>query len=129
MPGKKHMANIWQGKFPHHNTEEDGHARTAPVGSYPANGFGLHDMAGNVWEWCADWYKPGYPLDLAPRNPKGPDTSHDPTEPGVPKRVQRGGSFLCCDNYCIRYMAGARGKGDPDSTGTHIGFRCVKAAE
>lgn len=121
----KPVANTWQGEFPHRNTMEDGFARTAPVGSFPANGFGLHDMAGNVWEWCADWYQPKYqtrPL----RNPTGPESSHDPTEPGVPKRVQRGGSFLCCDNYCVRFMAGGRGKGDADSTASHIGFRCVR---
>jgi formylglycine-generating enzyme required for sulfatase activity len=122
------MANTWQGKFPYQNTMEDGYRGTAPVGSFPANGFGLCDMAGNVWEWCSDWYRPGYAPDLPNRNPKGPASSHDPLEPGVPKRVQRGGSYLCCDNYCERYKVGGRGKGEPESTANHIGFRCVKAA-
>jgi formylglycine-generating enzyme len=121
------MANTWQGEFPHRNTLEDGHLGTAPVGSFAANGYGLHDMAGNVWEWCADWYQPKYPNILPRRNPQGPAASHDPIEPGVPKRVQRGGSFLCCDNYCVRFMVGGRGKGDPESTGNHIGFRCVSS--
>jgi formylglycine-generating enzyme required for sulfatase activity len=125
-PKGKPMANTWQGKFPSQNTLEDGYAGTAPVGSYPPNGFGLSDMAGNVWEWCADWYQPRYLTAFPERNPQGPATSNDPTEPGVPKRVQRGGSFLCCDNYCVRYMVGGRGKGDVESTANHIGFRCVK---
>jgi formylglycine-generating enzyme len=126
-PHGKPMANTWQGEFPHKNTMEDGYLGAAPVASFPANDFGLHDMAGNVWEWCADWYQPRYASSFGERNPQGPTTSHDPNEPGVPKRVQRGGSYLCCDNYCSRYMAGARGKGEPESTTNHIGFRCLKA--
>jgi sulfatase modifying factor 1 len=126
-PKGKLMANTWQGEFPNHNTMEDGFLGTASVGSFPANGFGLHDMAGNVWQWCSDWYQPKYLLDLPQRNPQGPASSNDPLEPGVPKRVQRGGSFLCCDNYCVRFKVGGRGKGEPDSTANHIGFRCVKA--
>lgn len=125
-PGGKPMANTWQGKFPSHNTLADGYLGTAPVGSFPPNDFGLSDMAGNVWEWCADWYQPKYFPDASARNPRGPSTSHDPNEPGVPKRVQRGGSYLCCDNYCMRYKVGGRGKGEPESTGSHIGFRCVR---
>jgi formylglycine-generating enzyme required for sulfatase activity len=126
-PNGKLMANTWQGEFPHRNTVEDGYAGTAPVGSFPANGYGLNDMAGNVWEWCSDWYQPGYARDLPARNPQGPATGHDPNEPGVAKRVQRGGSFLCCDNYCVRFMVGGRGKAEPESSANHIGFRCVKA--
>lgn len=125
-PGGKLMANIWQGEFPTRNTLEDGFATTAPVASFPANGFGLHDMSGNVWEWCADWYRPEYLDIFSPRNPKGPADSLDPLEPGIPKRVQRGGSFLCCDNQCKRYMSGGREPGDPESGTNHVGFRCVK---
>jgi len=123
----KWMANIWQGRFPHENTREDGYEATAPVGSFPPNGYGLHDMAGNVWEWCADWYRPDY-YSYSPRfNPLGPSDSHDPLEPGVPKRVQRGGSFLCSDMYCVRYKPGPRGKGAIDTGSNHVGFRCVKS--
>jgi formylglycine-generating enzyme required for sulfatase activity len=128
-PGGKWVVNNWQGRFPGENTQADGFARTAPVGSYPPNGYGLVDMAGNVWEWCTDWYQPEYPaLDLT-SNPRGPDSSFDPQEPNTPKRVQRGGSFLCSDLYCTRYLPGARGKGDPSSAASHVGFRCVLSAK
>ena len=127
MPQGKPMANTWQGEFPNRNTKEDGFLGAAPVGSFPPNAFGLHDMAGNVWEWCSDWYQPEYSRDLPKRNPPGPAFGFDPLEEGLPKRVQRGGSFLCCDNYCVRFMAGGRGKGHPENTASHIGFRCVKS--
>lgn len=119
----KWQCNIWQGEFPMRNLKSDGFEGIAPVAQYPANAYGLHDMAGNVWEWCSDWYSPDYYKDSPRENPKGPKTSFDPREPGTPKRVQRGGSFLCCDNYCVRYIAGARGKGEPTSAANHIGFR------
>jgi sulfatase modifying factor 1 len=133
-PGGKWQANIWQGHFPDQNRAEDGFRGTAPVGSFPPNGYGLYDMAGNVWEWCADWYRPDYYGVLAARkqvavNPPGPVSSEDPAEPGIPKRVQRGGSFLCCDQYCSRYIVGARGKGAVDSGTSHVGFRCVRSAQ
>jgi formylglycine-generating enzyme len=130
MPGGKHMANTFQGHFPDSNTGEDGYLGTAPVGSFPANGYGLLDMAGNVWEWTSDWYRADYYTTLAATgeiaiNPKGPADSFDPSEPGVRKRVQRGGSFLCTDQYCGRYIAGGRGKGELDTGTNHLGFRCV----
>jgi sulfatase modifying factor 1 len=124
-PGGRIMANTWQGRFPTENKREDGHARTSPVGTFPPNGFGLSDMAGNVWQWCSDWYRPDYYVRSPKANPKGPPDSLDPMEPGVPKRVQRGGSFLCCDQYCSRYMPGGRGKGAADTGSSHVGFRCV----
>lgn len=120
----KWQANIWEGHFPDQNSAEDGFDRTAPVAKFPPNGFGLYDIAGNVWEWCSDWYRPGYETTEI-RNPTGPKSSYDPDEPGVPKRVQRGGSFMCSDQYCTRYLPGARGKGAPDSAASHVGFRCV----
>ena len=129
LPGGKWQANIWQGQFPVENTEADGYRATSSVGSFPPNGYGLVDMSGNVWEWCADWYRPDYYKDSPRRNPPGPRTSFDPAEPTVPKRVQRGGSFLCNDAYCQGYMPGSRGKGEPNSGAVHVGFRCVRSAK
>ena len=128
VPGGRWVTNIWQGRFPTENTLEDGFATTAPVASFPANGFGLHDMAGNVWEWCADWYRPDAYATGTAVDPRGPADSFDPLEPGIHKRVQRGGSFLCSDVYCQRYVPGGRGKGDPESAANHIGFRCARGA-
>jgi len=125
----KFMANSFQGNFPNKNTGEDGFLATAPVGSFPANAFGLFDVAGNVWEWCSDWYRSDYYQTLAAKsvadNPSGPGDSSDPAEPGVAKRVTKGGSFLCTDQYCSRYMPGGRGKEAPDTGTNHIGFRLV----
>ena len=129
-PGDQWAANIWQGRFPSNNTAEDGYLRTSPVMAFPANGFGLYDVGGNVWQWCSDWYRPDYFATLAASgvavNPQGPADSFDPEEPGVPKRVQKSGSFLCSDRYCSRYLVGSRGRGAVDSGGSNTGFRCVK---
>jgi formylglycine-generating enzyme required for sulfatase activity len=128
-PDGKWLANIWQGRFPVHNTKEDGWYTTSPVRTFPANGYGLYDMSGNVWDWCSDWYRPDYYEDSPRKNPQGPAAGYDPAEPDVPKRVQRGGSFLCSDSYCKGYMPGSRGKGEPSFCASHIGFRCVRSAK
>lgn len=128
-PNGKWVANIYQGSFPDHNLKEDGFERVAPVKSYPANAFGLYDMDGNVWEWCSDFYRTDYYQKSPKLNPHGPTDSHDPDEPGAVKRVQRGGSFLCSDAYCIRYKAGSRGKGEVTSGSNNLGFRCVMDAK
>lgn len=125
-PDGKWMSNNWQGGFPHANSKLDGFLTTSPVKSFPPNGFGLYDVSANVWEWCSDWYRPDAYRHHDAKNPTGPVDSFDPQEPGIKKRVQRGGSFLCSDLYCIRYLPSARGKGAIDSGTNHIGFRCVK---
>lgn len=132
MPDGRWMANVHQGHFPDHDTAADEHAGVAPVAKFAPNGYGLHDVGGNVWEWVSDWYRPDYYARLATagsvaRNPTGPEDSFDPDEPGVPKRVHRGGSFLCTDQYCSRYMVGTRGKGEVTTGTNHLGFRCVKS--
>jgi formylglycine-generating enzyme len=125
-PQGKWAANIFQGSFPDANSLEDGYKTVAPVKSFKPNGYGLYDMEGNVWEWCQDYYRPDYYNHSSAKNPKGPADSFDPDEPGAVKHVQRGGSFLCSDQYCIRYKAGARGKGEVTSASNNLGFRCVK---
>jgi len=134
-PGGKWPANIYQGKFPVKGGDagEDGFKGIAPVAQFRPNGYGLFDVGGNVWEWTSDWYRADYYSTLAEqggiaRNPHGPSSSLDPSEPDQPKRVQRGGSFLCTDEYCTRYMVGTRGKGEVRSASNHLGFRCVKDA-
>lgn len=117
--------NIWQGTFPIKDTAEDGFRTTAPVKTFEANDYGLYDMSGNVWEWCADYYRPDYYAECPVQNPPGPETSFDPQEPGIIKRVQRGGSFMCSDEYCIGYRISARMKGEEDTGAFHTGFRCV----
>jgi sulfatase modifying factor 1 len=129
-PNGKWMANTHQGHFPNHDTGEDGFVGLAPVAKYPPNQYGLYDMAGNVWQWTTDWYRPDYYKQLAQngsvaRNPQGPETPFDPAEPREPKKVHRGGSYLCTDQYCSRYIVGTRGKGEVSTGTNHLGFRCV----
>jgi formylglycine-generating enzyme required for sulfatase activity len=129
-PGGKPMANTWQGKFPVQNLKPAGQQATSPVGSFPANGHGLFDMIGNVWEWTDDWYQPGHGADATkaccvPKNPRGPAAGTiDPAAP-IPQKVLKGGSFLCAPNYCQRYRPAARHAESIDTSTCHIGFRCV----
>jgi sulfatase modifying factor 1 len=127
--GKVWKANTWQGLFPVRDEADDGFASAAPVRSFPPNGYGLYDMAGNVWQWMSDWYRPDTYAEEAHQspaaNPQGPTGGYDPDEPLAAKRVIRGGSFLCNDTYCSGYRVSARMKTTPDSATNHIGFRCV----
>ncbi len=131
-PAKKayQKANFYQGLFPYQNTLQDGFEGTAPVNSFPPNGYGLYDMAGNVWEWCADKYHASaYTLNRSDKilqNPQGPVKSYDPSEPYVDKRSMRGGSFLCDESYCSGYRVARRMQSSEDSGFNHTGFRCVK---
>ncbi len=129
-PQGKHMANVWQGSFPYKNTREDGYEYASSVRSFPPNGYGLYDMIGNVWEWVGDWYRSDYYQTLRDlggeaMNPAGPTDSLDPDEPSMPKRVNRGGSFLCHAEYCASYRPAARMKTAPDTGQIHLGFRTV----
>jgi formylglycine-generating enzyme len=133
-PGGRPMANTWQGTFPIENTGLDGYERTSPVGTYPPNGYGLVDMIGNVWEWTTDWYSQKHPGDAPkacciPKNPRGgsQDGSYDPRQPRVriPRKVIKGGSFLCALNYCRRYRPAARDAEPVDTSTCHLGFRCI----
>lgn len=133
------MANYWQGAFPWQNTTEDGFIRTAPVASYPANGFGLYDMIGNVWEWTEDWYAESRSSPTSrkscciPANPRGAreDQSFDPNQPDIliGRKVLKGGSHLCAENYCQRCRPAARYAQPVDTSASHVGFRCVLRAK
>lgn len=128
----KSKANSWGGNFPYYNDKEDGFMKAAPVRSFSPNGYGLYDMAGNVWEWCSDWYDASYYKSFTHSvalNPQGPDIGYDPAEPYMQKRSVRGGSFLCNDTYCTGYRVACRMKSTPETGLEHTGFRCVKDGE
>jgi formylglycine-generating enzyme required for sulfatase activity len=136
-PGAKQMANTWQGAFPHQNLAEDGFERTSPVGSFPPNAYGIHDMIGNVWEWTTDFWSTRHPADApkaccVPQNPRGAaeGESYDPCQPEIriPRKVLKGGSHLCAPNYCQRYRPAARHAEPIDTSTSHVGFRCVVRA-
>jgi formylglycine-generating enzyme required for sulfatase activity len=132
-PDGKMMANTWQGEFPWQNHKTDGYEWTAPVGTYLPNSYGLYDMAGNVWEWTQDWFRPQHDKPIksccTPVNPRvtSPEQSYDPNqqESPIPRRVTKGGSYLCAPNYCYRYRPSARQPEAIDTSTCHIGFRCV----
>jgi formylglycine-generating enzyme required for sulfatase activity len=131
-PGGRHMANTWQGEFPWQNLVEDGFEWTAPVGSFPPNGYGLLDMAGNVWQWTCDWYgvtrrRPEAPCCAGPPAKVEREASYDPRMPDIkiPRKVMKGGSFLCAPNYCRRYRPAARMAQPIDTATCHLGFRCI----
>jgi sulfatase modifying factor 1 len=132
-PGGRMMANTWQGDFPWQNLELDGYAGTSPVGSFPANGYGLYDMAGNVWEWTSDFFTPNHPGEVAhaccmPRNPRvlSAELEVGPAGDRTARRVTKGGSHLCAPNYCLRYRPAARQGEAVDTSTCHIGFRCIR---
>jgi sulfatase modifying factor 1 len=132
-PEGKPMANTWQGEFPWQNLLTDGYENTSPVGIFPANGYGLHDMIGNVWEWTTDWYAGSHPQQKSccmPQNPRGPreDESYDPRQPEIriPRKVIKGGSHLCAPSYCKRYRPAARHAEPVDTSTCHLGFRCIR---
>ena len=132
-PGGKYMANTWTGDFPYKNNAEDGFIGTSPVKSFPANGYGLYDMAGNVWNWVSDWYRPDANAQMAAsmdcHNPAGPDSSWSPERSWqMNERVIKGGSFLCSPTYCESYRPSARRGTPPDTGSSHIGFRCARSA-
>jgi formylglycine-generating enzyme required for sulfatase activity len=136
LPGDRHLANTWQGRFPAEHRCADGFERTSPVGAFPPNGYGLHDAIGNVWEWTSDWYRPRHEREVVkaccvPRNPRGPrlDESYDPSQPiRIPRKVLKGGSHLCAPNYCRRYRPAARYPEPIDTSTSHVGFRCIRRA-
>lgn len=127
---RQYVANTFQGDFPYHNSLQDGYQASAPVKSFPANGYGLYDMIGNVWEWTEDFYHAGYYREQIGQqpliNPSGATSSFDPTEPLVPKKVSKGGSFLCAPTYCANYRSTARQGAAMDTGMSNLGFRCVR---